>query len=185
MIGIAARATNGVKIPNCKATWQAIIELFKQNLTNLRNRVKVCARHSLSIKKLLPTDLVIKSDKTGLVSLTCDAWQASNQDAYFAVTGHWNEEMAPGVWEAHSALFGFTQMNSAHDDVRLGQALFNIVKRLGIVHKVHSFINLSHCYSLFFYYDRLDGSPVIMHPTTLQCSSHSKLGSTHLHFVAG
>jgi len=70
-----------------------------------------------------------------LVSLTCDAWQASNQDAYFAVTGHWNEEMAPGVWEAHSALFGFTQMNSAHDGVRLGRALFNIVRRLGIVHK--------------------------------------------------
>lgn len=57
-------------------------------------------------------------------------------DAYFAVTGHWNEEVSPGIYEDHSALFGFMQMNTAHDGVRLGQALFKIVKRLGIAHKV-------------------------------------------------
>jgi len=79
------------------------------------------------------------------VSLTCDAWQASNQDAYFAVTGHWNEEVSPNNWERQSALFGFTQMNTAHDGVRLGRALFKIVQRIGIEDKVW---NLLATYSL-------------------------------------
>lgn len=70
------------------------------------------------------------------MSLTCDAWQAGNQDAYFSVTGHWNEEVSLNNWENRSALFGFTQMNTAHDGVRLGRALFKIVRRIGIVHKV-------------------------------------------------
>jgi hypothetical protein len=73
---------------------------------------------------------------TGLVSLTCDAWQAGNQDAYFAVTGHWNEEVMPNNWENCSALFGFTQMNTAHDGVHLGRALFKIIRRIGIECKV-------------------------------------------------
>lgn len=82
----------------------------------------------------------------GLVSLTCDAWQAGNQDAFFGVTGHWNEEVASGLWEERSALFGFTQMNTAHDGARLGRALFKIVRRLGIAHKVSSFFSSStHC----------------------------------------
>jgi len=104
----------------------------------------------------------------------CDAWQASNQDAYFAVTGHWNEEMAPGVWEAHSALFGFTQMNSAHDGVRLGQALFNIVRRLGIVHKA-SILFLRFSNILIVLCIRSGGSPAITRQTTLQCSKHFRL----------
>jgi len=68
--------------------------------------------------------------------LTCDAWQASNADAYFAVTGHWIEEVKEGDWVEHEALFGFTQMNTAHNGVRLGQALYKICQRLGIVEKV-------------------------------------------------
>jgi hypothetical protein len=43
MIDIAARSTNGVKIPDRKQTRRAIIDLFKQNLTNLRKRLLVCA----------------------------------------------------------------------------------------------------------------------------------------------
>jgi hypothetical protein len=70
------------------------------------------------------------------VNLTCDAWQAGNQDAYFAVTGHWIEEMASGEWKLQDALLGFTQMNTSHDGVRLGHALFKIIKRLGFGHKV-------------------------------------------------
>ena len=35
---------------------------------------------------------------TGQVSLTCDVWQASNTDGYFAVTGHWIEESVAGEW---------------------------------------------------------------------------------------
>ena len=77
----------------------------------------------------------------GLISLTCDAWQARNQDAYFVVTGHWIEEVSPGVWEYNSMLLGFTQMNTAHDGVRLGRALFKIVRCLGFFHKVRTFLD--------------------------------------------
>ena len=72
----------------------------------------------------------------GEVSLTCDVWQASNSDAYFAVTGHWIEEWAPGEWTAENVLLGFTQMNTAHNGTRLGQALFAICNRLQIMGKV-------------------------------------------------
>ena len=41
MIDTAAQATRGVKIPNRKATRAYIIKLFKQNLTKLRDRLKV------------------------------------------------------------------------------------------------------------------------------------------------
>ena len=79
----------------------------------------------------------IQSDAvTGEISLTCDAWQASNTDGYFAVTGHWIEESRPGVWEIHSALLGFTRLNNAHNGRQLGGALFKIVDRLGIAHRV-------------------------------------------------
>ena len=42
------------------------------------------------------------------------------------------------MWTLEHALFGFTQMNTAHDGVRLGQALYKITARLGVVHKVVS-----------------------------------------------
>ena len=72
----------------------------------------------------------------GLISSTCNVWSASNGNAYFAVTGHWIEELSPGVWVQQSALLGFTQMNTAHNGVRLGRALFKIFARVGIIHKV-------------------------------------------------
>jgi hypothetical protein len=79
----------------------------------------------------------------GKVSLTCDAWQASNTDRYFAVTGHWIEEPRPGIWELRSAVLGFTQLNHAHNGQRLGGgALFKIVNRLGIAHKVCHLIQI-------------------------------------------
>ena len=73
---------------------------------------------------------------TGKVSLTCDAWQAGNADAYFAVTSHWIEERAPGEWTIEQALFGFVQMNMAHNSARLGQALYKVCNRLHIMPKV-------------------------------------------------
>jgi hypothetical protein len=73
---------------------------------------------------------------SGEVSLTCDAWQASNANAYFAVTGHWIEERAPGEWTIEQALLGFVQMNTAHNGARLGQALYKVCNRLQIVPKV-------------------------------------------------
>lgn len=72
----------------------------------------------------------------GEINLTCDAWQADNTDAYFAVTGHWIEERAPGEWTLEHALLGFTQMNCSHNGARLGQMLYMILNRLHIVHKV-------------------------------------------------
>jgi hypothetical protein len=51
----------------------------------------------------------------GDVSLTCDAWQASNTDGYFAITGHWIKELHSGALELHSALFSFVQLNNAHN----------------------------------------------------------------------
>ena len=52
------------------------------------------------------------------------------------MTGHWVEEIKLGVWEVKSALFGFTQVNTVHNGKRLGQALYKVVKRLSISHKV-------------------------------------------------
>jgi hypothetical protein len=42
MIAIAAWATNGVIIPNRKATRAEIIQLFKDQLTKLKERLNVC-----------------------------------------------------------------------------------------------------------------------------------------------
>src|SRR5260370_7406405 len=56
-----------------------------------------------------------------------------------------------GKWELKSALIGFTQLNNAHNGEWLGQALFKIVKRLGIEHKVSALslsvftLSISHC----------------------------------------
>jgi hypothetical protein len=77
----------------------------------------------------------------GKVSLTCDAWQASNVDGYFAVTGSWVEEVG-GRWELQTALLGFTKLNNSHNGTRLGQALFKIVARLGIAHKVREAVKV-------------------------------------------
>jgi hypothetical protein len=51
------------------------------------------------------------------------------------VTGSWIEHEG-GKWELKMALFGFVQLNNAHNGKRLGQALFKIIKRLRIGHKV-------------------------------------------------
>jgi len=89
----------------------------------------------------------------GKVSLTCDAWQASNADGYFAVTGHWIKECSPGKWTLKHALFGFMWMNTAYNGNWLGQALFKICLCLSIVHKVnccgHSLSNITPTTSWF------------------------------------
>jgi hypothetical protein len=52
------------------------------------------------------------------------------------LTGHWIEETSPGVWQFQEAILGFTRLNNAHHGVRLGQALFKLVTRIGIQRRV-------------------------------------------------
>ncbi|KAJ6593318.1 hypothetical protein B0H19DRAFT_17359 [Mycena capillaripes] len=113
MIDIAARATEGVNLPNSAQTRDAIIKLFHDQMNKLNIRL-----HSDTV--------------TGMIHITCNAWQASNTDGYYAVTGHWMEETSPGMWVLREALLGFTRMNNAHHGIRLGQTLFKIVERFGI-----------------------------------------------------
>ncbi|KAG1720187.1 uncharacterized protein EDB91DRAFT_1257104 [Suillus paluster] len=65
MIDTASRATTGVLIPNRKAMQSKIVSIFKQQMTRLKEWLNSKAA-------------------TGVVNLTCDAWQAANVEAYFA-----------------------------------------------------------------------------------------------------
>ncbi|KAJ2981763.1 hypothetical protein NUW54_g10828 [Trametes sanguinea] len=117
MIEVAAAAKEGVQIPNHKVARAEIMKMFQKEISGLKKRLNSAA-------------------VTGEVSLTCDAWQAASVDAYFAVTAHWIEEAHPNEWEARNAIIGFTRLNGAHNGRRLGQALFKIVERVGIEHKI-------------------------------------------------
>ncbi|KAF8227733.1 hypothetical protein L208DRAFT_1295183 [Tricholoma matsutake] len=115
--------------------------MFKNHLTTLKTQLNVC------VLLIFHSFLIISQGPTvqGEVSLTCDAWQAGNADGYFAVTAHWIEESTPGKWELKSALIGFTWLNNAHNGEWLGQALFKIVRRVGIEHKVsEAMLSMSH-----------------------------------------
>lgn len=100
-----------------------IMNMFKKRMSDLRERLN-------------------SGTVTSTVSLTVDAWQASNTDGYLAVTGHWIEVKGDKTWNLESALLGFTKLNNAHNGVRLGQALYRIVDRLGIAHKVSSLTSI-------------------------------------------
>lgn len=73
------------------------------------------------------------------INITCDTWQASNTDGYFAVIGHWIKEQPPMQWECKSALLGFTKVNNMHNGKHLGSALFKILDHISIAQKVGSF----------------------------------------------
>ena len=57
----------------------------------------------------------------------------------------------PTQWELKSALLGFTRLGNAHNGERLGQALFKVIKRVGIEHKVGVLALLEPSYSLMTY----------------------------------
>ena len=109
----------------------------------------------------------------GEINLTCDAWQADNTDAYFAVTGHWIEERTPGVWSLEHALLGFAQMNCSHSGAHLGQMLYKIVNRLHIVHKVRTPFS-SRCFAHLYLKYRSVMLLVIMRRTTRRCCKNSR-----------
>lgn len=97
--------------------------------------------------------------------MTCDAWQASNVDGYFAVTGSWINESTPGDWEMQTALLGFVRLNNAHNGKRLGKAMYKIALRLKIAHKVSLIDYISHQATDHAYY-RSVGQPATM-PATM------------------
>ncbi|KAI9448717.1 hypothetical protein BJY52DRAFT_1193243 [Lactarius psammicola] len=96
MLNIASRAKRNIPLLSPKQSRARILKMFKQQLWSLRK-------------------CLVGPTVKGEISLTCNAWQASNTDVYFAVTGHWIEERVPGEWTIKHALLGFTQMNTAHN----------------------------------------------------------------------
>ena len=137
MIDIASRATRGVKLPSRKQTRKEIIRQFKTQMTALKERLNVSDFCFFNVKGF-PQIVFQQSPLVGgEISLTCDSWTAGNGDGFFAVTGHWIEEVSPTEWVEREALFGFTPMNTSHSGVHLGQALYKVCQRLGVVHKVH------------------------------------------------
>jgi hypothetical protein len=49
-------------------------------------------------------------------------------------------------------LIGFTRLNNAHNGQRLGQALFKVIERIGIGHKVSLIFVYGQCSTLFIIY---------------------------------
>ena len=82
------------------------------------------------------TNLLQSEHVKGDINLTTDGWQATNVDAYSSVTLHFVEDVSEGCWELRNGLAGFTRLNNAHNGKRLGQALFKVVLRLGIIRRV-------------------------------------------------
>ena len=143
MIDFAPLANCGVKLPSLKQTCGHIIKTFKQQMFMLKDQLNVSV-FFLSLIPVLTMSYQCPS-VTGKVSLTCDVWQASNTDGYFAVTGHWFEESTFGQWMEEHALLGFTQLNTTHNGTRLGQALYKVCNHLDLIPKVH--FQVLHCMS--------------------------------------
>lgn len=79
------------------------------------------------------------------INFTCDAWQASNVDGYFAVTGHWIEEVN-GSWLLQNAILGFVQLQNTHNAQRLGGTLYWVFERVGILQRVNRYtLSITHC----------------------------------------
>ena len=117
-----------------RQTHQTVIDMFIKRLTVLREKLTV--RHPTPyFLQAIYDGLLLQSEAVkGKVSLTCDAWQGSNMDGCLAVTGSWVEEDR-WVWRIQTALLGFMSLDNVYNGTRLGQALFEIVSRVGIVHK--------------------------------------------------
>lgn len=52
------------------------------------------------------------------------------------MSAHWVEETAKLQWKLKSCLIGFPQLVESHTAVRMGQGLFKVVKRVGLVKRV-------------------------------------------------
>ena len=140
LVGVASRAKHGVDIPARKSTCSEILNLFKDYIIHLRTVLSISVSLPSSYFWSHVTLRRFQGRKVkGEISLTCNAWQASNTDGYFAVTAHWTSATTPTNWGLSSALIGFTHVNNGHVSIRLGQALFKIVKRVGIENEVRHY----------------------------------------------
>ena len=90
--------------------------MFKEQMKALKEWLNVSSLSVTSSSYLLLLHFRGRLSVLKSVSLVM-AWQASNSDAYFTVTDHWIEEETPREWVEQEALFGFTQMNTAHNGV--------------------------------------------------------------------
>jgi hypothetical protein len=72
------------------------------------------------------------------VQCAVDAQQADDLDAYFVATGSLIE-FSGGHWKKRTVMVGFVCLQNARTGKRLGQALFQIVARLGLTNKIFSF----------------------------------------------
>lgn len=137
MLNVAARAKGSIELPSRGVTQREIMKMFKRYLRDFKQRFEVCPSLSSLILFTDNLHLLCKGPSvTGQISLTCDAWQASNVDGYFAVTAHWIEEKFPNNWTLEGAVIGFVRMNESHNGRRLGQALYKVAMRLGIAQRV-------------------------------------------------
>ncbi|KAJ6579260.1 hypothetical protein DFH09DRAFT_913347 [Mycena vulgaris] len=138
MIDVASCATDGVVIPLRKAVRGAILRMFQQNLVKLKNHLNVSFISTTSAHEYLYI-IAQSANVPGQVELSCDAWQVDNMDAYFVSTGSFIE-IIKAMWRKRTAILGFVRLQNAHNGKRLGQALYRIVARLGIAHKVCYFL---------------------------------------------
>lgn len=76
----------------------------------------------------------------GRISGTCDCWLADNDDAYFAITLHFIQEMARNHYELRSELGAFVHLPFSHSGERLGQTLYRSFMRVQAEKKVSLFV---------------------------------------------
>jgi hypothetical protein len=135
MIELASRAKNGIKVATQKASRAGILEMLHAHLRDLRDRLTVSWP---TLKLVLVSSMFAFQGPQvkGKISVTCDCWQASNVDSYFAVTAHWIEVHSDSQWSLEAGMIGFTRLNHGHTGQRLGQALFMLLARVGIAQKV-------------------------------------------------
>ena len=94
----------------------------KSNAHSRNILVRLKGQLNLSVPPSSHSILIILQGLTvqGKVNLTCDAWQASNADGYFAIMAYWIEKPTLTKWKLKSVLIGFMWVNNAHSGKWLG-----------------------------------------------------------------
>ncbi|KAF7325529.1 putative AC transposase [Mycena kentingensis (nom. inval.)] len=118
MMEMAARSPSGtIKLPNARLTRQIVLDNFATYIRDTRKEL---------------------ADVEGMISLDCDAWSADNAGSYFDVNAHYIKESGSGptrTWTLETRIIGFVNLIH-HTGKHLGQAMFKVCERVGIVSKV-------------------------------------------------